>query len=375
MERKTVMAIETGDKIETCFTCDIVNEYVNLANQFTQDLSQALVPAMWLLFMSLVGLWVVIRGIQLVLVQTTIMDFGKEFIFVIIAAVLLSGQGPELINMIYEAALGTMGSAASIALIVGKHAPIATDTTTLGSGMVELVRTAETAIMKIFSLAWRIAAAWSITTPLMVVYALILIVPYFILWVAYFGQVVVSIFRIMMLATLSPYMMLGFGFGWGRDMAKSGMKAMISAFIVLFASTAVIAVLLYALDNLGIDGTTTDDGIRALADITNPKFMLAVAMGWLGTAFMTEATGIANSITGSQFTNQAVATIVAGAATTALALGKSPGAQALTSELQHRAGNFVGNAAYHAGQGAGFVGEGINQGAQSALDRINKTEG
>ena len=363
------------DKIETCFTCDIVSEYVNLANQFTQDLSQALVPAMWLLFMSLVGLWVVIRGIQLVLVQTTIMDFGKEFIFVIIAAVLLSGQGPELINMIYEASLGTMGSAASIALIVGKHTPIAADTTTLGSGMVDLVRTSETAIMKIFGLAWRIAAAWSITTPLMVIYALILIVPYFILWVAYFGQVVVSIFRIMMLATLSPYMMLGFGFGWGRDMAKAGMKAMIAAFIVLFASTAVIAVLLYALDNLGIDGTTSDDGIRALADITNPKFMLAVAMGWLGTAFMTEATGIANSITGSQFTNQAVATIVAGAATTALALGKAPGAQALTSELKHRAGNFVGNAAYHAGQGAGLAGEGIKQGTQSALDRINKTEG
>jgi len=371
------MAIETGDKIEVCFTCDIVGEYVNLANQFTQDLSQALVPAMWLLFMSLVGLWVVIRGIHLALVPATITDFGKEFIFVIIAAVLLGGQGPELINMIYEAALGTMGSAASIALIVGKNAPIATDATSLGSGMVELVRTAETAIMKIFSLAWRIAAAWSITTPLMVVYAMILIVPYFILWVAYFGQVVVSIFRIMMLATLSPYMMLGFGFGWGRDMAKAGMKAMIAAFIVLFASTAVIAVLLYALDNLGIDGKTNDDGIRALADITNPKFMLAVAMGWLGTAFMTEATGIANSITGSQFTNQAVATIVAGAATTAMALGKAPGIKGLASSAAAGGGLAAGWTAHGLGNAAGRI-PGADKAYDSAaavLDRIKRTEG
>ena len=56
----------------------------------------------------------------------------------------------------------------------------------------------------------------------------------------------------------------------------------------------------------------TDAQVRELADILNPKFMMAVALGWLGTAFLFEATGIANSLTQSQFTNAAAATVVGG---------------------------------------------------------------
>ena len=351
------MPSKATDAEPVCFTCTIVDEYVNLANHFTQDMSELLVPGMWALFMSLVSLWVVIQGGRLIITRTTLADVGEQFIFVIIAAVLLGGQGPELVNQLFVASLQTMGAAASIALQVGSPVSLsATPDMTVGGGLHTLMMTAETAIKDIIGMGVVIASSWTITTPLQILYALILIVPYFILWIVYFAQVVVSIFRVMMLATLSPFMILGFGFGWGREMAKGGLRSLISSFIVLFSSTAVIGVLLYAIESLDI-GVADGESAREMANLGNVKFMLTVAMGWLGTAFMTEATGLANSITGSNFTNNAAATVVAGAAGTAMALSKAPGADALKGELGNRAGNFMSNAAYGAGAGAGHVAE------------------
>jgi len=351
------MAGGTTTKIADCFTCTIVDEYVNLAIHFTQDISELLFPGMLALFMSLVSLWVVIQGIRLIITRTTPGDVAEQFIYVMIAAVLLGGQGSELVNAIFVASLQTMGAAASIALQVGSPDSLsAMPDMTVGGGLHALMMTAETAIKDIIGMGVVIASSWTITTPLQILYALILIVPYFILWIVYFAQVVVSIFRVMMLATLSPFMILGFGFGWGREMAKGGVRSLISSFIVLFSSTAVIGVLLYAIESLNI-GEADGQSARDIASLDNVKFMLTVAMGWLGTAFMTEATGLANSITGSNFTNNAAATVVAGAAGTAMALSKAPGADALKGELGNRAGNFMGNAAYGAGAGAGHVAE------------------
>ena len=52
---------------DACFTCGVVNEYVTLANAFTQDLSTVLVDPLWVIFLSLAGLWIVIHGIKMVL--------------------------------------------------------------------------------------------------------------------------------------------------------------------------------------------------------------------------------------------------------------------------------------------------------------------
>ncbi|MBT4888734.1 MAG: hypothetical protein HON65_04180, partial [Rhodospirillales bacterium] len=303
-------------KDATCFTGGIVSEYVGLANQFTQDLSQTLLGPMWILFGAFAGLWIVIQGLRLVLHQTTGGEVAKEFMFVMIATFLLSGQGPELVNDIYSASLSMMGSAASLALMVGDHASVITANTNgaipLESGMVALTCTAESGVINVFRMAGTMSRQSSLTDLMPSLYALVLVVPYFLVLVVYFSQVVISIFRIMMLATLSPFLMLGFGFGWGRDMMKSGIRTLISAFMVLFGATAALAVMLYGVSGIEASFTSSQD-VRDFASIENPEFILAVAMGWLGTAFMTEATGMANSISGSSLTNTAAGVITAGA--------------------------------------------------------------
>jgi len=328
----TIDTVPTGTE-DTCLTCPIVNEYVHLASDFTSNLSQTLLGPMWSLFVALAGFWIVMAGFRLLLGFANVVEVGREFLFVMVAASLMAGQGPDLVNDVYSASLGTMGAAAKVGLTVGEQPLPAGDSTALGAGMVELVGTAEKEIMKVVNLGWRIAGAWSLSTPMMAVYGLILVVPYFLLWIIYFAQIVISIFRVMMLAALSPFIMLGAGFSWGREMWKTGVRTMISAFVVLFASTCVIGVMLYGLKELSIGEMATTAQIRELADIFNPKFLTAVALGWLGTAFLFEATGIANSLTQSQFTNAAAATVAGGASMTALALGgvlrRAPGLRAL----------------------------------------------
>ncbi len=301
-----------------CFTCEIVSEYVDLANSFTQDLSEALMGPMWALFLAIVGVWVIIQGLRMSIGQTTIIDFTKELVFVLIASLLLSGQGPDLINEIYSASLKIMGAAATVALQVGdNNASNVSSYNTIGGGMVSLVRTAEEGVFEVFGMAEEIAAKARLTDPMPILYSLVLVLPYFLVLIVYFSQVVISIFRVMMLATLSPYLMLGFGFGWGRDMAKAGVRTLLSSFMVLFGATAALAVMLYAVR--GLDIGNAQDPMGDIS-ITNIKYLVAVAMGWLGTAFMTEATGMANSISNSSLTNTSAAVITAGAATSVMTL-------------------------------------------------------
>lgn len=306
-----------------CFTCPIVAEYVDLANGYTQELSAALVGAMQLAFVAYVGIWIVIHGYKLILAKPSLQDFSRESTFVFFSFLMLFHSGPGLVNLVFIATLKMMGAAAATALLTANKdtAGPAPSTETLGAGMTELVAVAEDGLWSVISLAQELAGTAGMTNLMPVLYAIVLIVPYFLVLVVYFSQVVVAIFRITMLATLSPFMMLGFGFGWGRQMAISGIRTVLSSFMVLFGSTLALGIMLYGVTSMGLDAMESEE-LGKFASVTNAKFVLAVAMGWLGTAFMTEATGIANSITGSALTNQAAAVITTGAAASAAALTK-----------------------------------------------------
>jgi hypothetical protein len=351
-----------------CFTCDIVVEYVSLANEFTQDLSDALITPMRVLFVALVGVWIVLQGFGLMIAQTSPQEIIKELLFVMIAALLLSGQGPELVNNVYAASLKMMGAAAGVALQVGSQGDsITPESSTIGGGMEALVRIAEGGVRKVFGLAASIASKARLTNPLPIVYAIALIVPYFLVLIVFFAQVVVSIFRVMMLATLSPFLMLGFAFGWGRGMAISGVKTLLTAFMVLFGATAALAVMLYAVNSLDIGSRSFNPSDVSVLD---SRYLLVLAMGWLGTAFMTEATGMANSISGASLNNTSVGVITAGAAGTAIGILSKIKGGAAAELLGGAAGWSASKAAQGAGYGAGIIGDQ----AERVADLIKKAK-
>ncbi|WP_142850711.1 hypothetical protein [Telmatospirillum sp. J64-1] len=368
------------DTLNICFTCDVVDEYVRLANAFTQDLSQILIVPMWGIFLSLVGLWVVIHGIKMMIGKGDLLGFGHEFCFVIIAAVLMSGQGPGLVNNIYSASLSTMGGAASVVLSAGEISGKTGITMANASagpshaagienidGMRKLVWVAEKGVYQVFQMATEIAAQARLTDPLPIIYALLLAAPYAILLIVYFAQVVVAIFRVMMFAALSPILMLGFAFGWGRGMAVTGLRTLLAAFMVLFGATVALAVCLYGVASLNVADQSQVRNVREILALDNPTLLVAIILGWLGTAFMAEATGMANSIAGSQLTNHAAGVITAGTVATGLALlkhGKDKGLPAIGGAakgfqyLQAAAANPAGAAQSLAG------------GAKELMDRV-----
>lgn len=365
--------------VETsCFTCGVVNEYVTLANAFTQDLSTVLVDPLWVIFLALAGLWITIHGIKMVLGKADLMSLAHEFVFVVIAATLMAGQGPTLVNQIYSTSLTVMGGAAGAVLStasITEKTGVSTQGVSTGSraalpagtsgisgvdGMQKLVWVAETGVLKVFGLATEVMSQASLTNPGPILYAILIAVPYVLLLIVYFAQVVVSIFRVMMFAALSPILMLLMAFGWGRGMALTGIKTLFASFMVLFGATVALAVCLYGVKALAVADYSANTPSDVLS-LTSSTLWVAMILGWLGTAFMAEATGMANSIAGSQLTNQAAAVITAGVTASGLA--------ALNPNTYKNVAQGVG--AW--GKGGAAAGLGALTGGRAAYDAIFNT--
>tara|TARA_E500000318_G_scaffold41720_1_gene39924 strand:- start:11619 stop:12761 length:1143 start_codon:yes stop_codon:yes gene_type:complete len=362
-----------------CFTCAVVNSYVDLAGKFTSDLSNSIVEPMWILFGSLASLWIVVHGIKIILGSLDVREFGREFIYMIIAAGMLSGQGPELVNSLYSASLSTISGAASAVLSTGTIADetgvtggqpdtLASNGVTNLDGMTSLVMTAEQGIFKVFEMVGLMIAnapGWGPSIGAYVTGFLILL-PYAILLIVYFAQVVVTIFRVMMIAALSPILMLMFGFNFGRGMVFSGLRTMFASFMVLFGATIALAVCLYGVSSMDIAGEPIEEEVAGFLNWSNPRLWVTIMLGWLGTAFMAEATSIANSISEAKLTNQAAAIITAGATATGLTL------------LNHgkgRAGQIwqKGKSLIDQGRGSGSnAGTGSSESNAQGSDRFNE---
>ncbi|MEO9901077.1 hypothetical protein [Nisaea sp.] len=340
----------------TCFTCPIVNEYVELAGNFTENLSETLIPAMWKAFSALASFWIVIQGIKLILGSLDIGALAREFIYMIIAAGLLAGQGPQLVNTVYSASLSTISGAAATVLFAGAIADetgiTAENSTASGSskiagldGMTALVGAAEKGVFKVFKMVEVLiesSSGWGPNVGAFVTAVLILL-PYALLLIVYFAQVVVTIFRVMAICALSPIIMLMVGFNFSRGMFVTALRTLFASFMVLYGATIALAVCLYGVASMDIAAEPFNEReIELFLDWSNPRLWVTIMLGWLGTAFMAEATSIANSISSANLTNQAAVIITAGTTATGLTMLRHGKGRA--SQAYRRGRTLVGNA-------------------------------
>lgn len=308
-----------------CILSETVDLYVNLSTNFSQDVSTALTVPMQTIFLSMVGLWIVIQGYRVIMAFITPLDIIKDFVFVFIAWTLLNMQGPELVNDIFSSALQVMGSGASVVMdTASSNNKVTGNFTPDGlAGMSGLVCYTETAMQNVWGVATSIADQTTLTNPLPLLYAIVLVLPYILVVVVYGAQTLVSIFRVLFLATISPYLMMAFGFGFFRQEAISGVRTLLASFLVLWAATISVAVLVYGVSEVSQDLQdnimNADEGIS----IFNAKYLLVLVLGWAGTALLTEATGLANSITKSSLTNTAAGVMSAGMIGTGMAVAKA----------------------------------------------------
>lgn len=308
-----------ADLATTCWTCEPLQKYVGLTQEFADKLSETLHGPMLMLFASLAGLWIVISGIRLALKMTEFTEIIKDFVFISITGLLLGSQSTGLVSYIYSISVSIMGasSAAVFAVAGGVQESSGYD------GLVALAANGEKAVYKVFQVAGSIWSAGALYQIGNYIYAGILVLPFFLLVVAYSSQVVVAIFRATMVGVFAPFLFMAFAFNWGRGMAQSGAKTLLASILVLFASTAALALTIYGVNTISIDPSKmSGDALNDFASITNPEFLVILFLGWMGTALMAEGTSMANSIAATALTNAAAGILTAGMAGSAMFAGK-----------------------------------------------------
>lgn len=341
-----------------CLTCDMVVTYQDLAGGYVETISATMLPPMSVLFASVCTLWVVIQGYKFLLGTAQLPDLLRETFFICIAQILLSVQSEGLILMVFNTTLDLLGGASYAVLEGAIQDTLAAQQST---GLGQLVAVSEAGMRTVINVGWEIATSWSFTNMLAILYALILILPYFMMMIVYLSQTVIAVFRVMVISAFFPFLILCFGFAWSRQMAFAGLKTLMASIIVLFAASLALGVVMFAVSSLEI--TAPDADVEAKIGWNNADYLLAVALGWMGTAFMTEAVGIANSITGSALSNTSVGILSAGMA----------GSAALAAKMAKNspAGmmNVAGYGAAAIGGGKAGVQEAIANRAASLIDK------
>ncbi len=317
----------TQDLTVTCFSCNTLDMYTELTRSFADNLSTALHDPMLIMYSSLTGLWFALFGYKLLFKLSDIGEFVKEFMYLCVTGLLLSAHATGLVSWVYSVSLDIIGAACDAAWAVA----MGPDKSTGFNGLTHLAASGEKAIAVVFFAAKAIIKSGGWANIANYIYAFILVAPYFLMIVFYASQIVVAIFRLMIVACFSPWLFLGFGFGWGRPMMSGGARTIVGAIGVMFACTAALALIIFAVNGIvGINGIGINDALSGeklndFASLSNPDFLAILFLGWMGTGLMTEGVSIANSILGTMLTNTAAATMTAGVSASALMGAKAAG--------------------------------------------------
>lgn len=297
------------------FTVDPLQKYLDLTDSFADKVSEGLHDPIFILFGSLGALWIVISGIKLALQMTDLTRVLHEFVYISIASILVGSQGIPLIKWVYSSALSIMAGGADVAFSVAfagepQSVPF--------TGLPRLAAYGEKSAQTVIDVAQLLMQRFSLYNALNGFYALVLVVPYFLFVVSYVSQVIVAIFRVTMVAIFAPFLSLAFAFNCTRSMFATGCKTLLGSILVLFAATCALALTIYGVQQVPIGPAETGD-LDSFASFSNPKFVMILFLGWIGTALMTEGTSLANSIAGTMLTNAAAGIMTTGAAATAAA--------------------------------------------------------
>ena len=303
-----------------CFTCGIAKTYIDLADKYIDLISALLVLPIKVLFISLTSLWIVYSGIKFITGNNTSQKFFLEALFVVIAfGLLTSVHGAELVKTTYKVSLELM---ANLSLIAFEQQTIAAATSDEGD-FVRMIRAAENGVGGVLKIGFKEFSDGKKYSPSTYVIPILLIVPYMFVIILYFAKVVVSIFRMMMLAIASPFLIMALGFPWGREIAKRGLMTAIAAIMVLFAASAAIGLLIFGVAETFSPADFEGADFSLVDPESTGAILTIIALGWLGTGLMHESISLANSLTGA-FLNGSAAGVITRGIGASLALSSKP---------------------------------------------------
>ncbi len=290
--------VTVDDSSFSCWSCQPLDLYLTQAESFASNLTDALAGPMWVLFATLASIWVVATGIRIITKGSFDGEIAKDLVMIGISASLLKGLsgGDGLVVQLYSACLDIIAGASQTAFEIVGGTPLSGY-----SGISGLAAAMEKAISTVIQVANAIVEAGGMTEIMPYLYWLLLVIPYIAMSIMFLAQVVMAIFRLVAVTAAAPFLLICLAFGWGRQMAMSGAKLVMSTGLILFFSSVAMGMAMSGVDT--INQYNSQSEISAFASMTNPDFVVIIAFGFLGFAFLLEASALANAIAGTFLSN------------------------------------------------------------------------
>ena len=332
-----ILVAEQGEILRNykCISCGIAEVYLDLTKDYVEKIKGKLIGPIKVLFLSLALLWTVFSGMKTMTGNYQGRQFCMDLLFIVVGWTLLvyilgGSNNPDddisIFENIYHTALDVMGGLATVALNTNLASEAGAQSS-YNDPFIKMLYSCELAIRRVvFSAAsyWSAeGAGWAVYKW---IYPLLLIIPYMFMLLLFFAKIVVAIFRVMLIALASPFIVLGFSFPWGRKVGAAAIESVVGAIMVMFAASAAMGLVLFGVDSFfGGTKLLTSADISAGVDGglfgSDTQLLTAIALGWVGAGLMHESISITNSMVGTAFSSEAAATIQRGGALT-LGLGK-----------------------------------------------------
>ena len=111
--------------VDFCLTCPVVGEYGDLANGYLGKLSVILQSGMENIFMVAFPLWFIFGILQVAIGTSSINKLAQDFIYAIIAFIMLKSYGAEIVTGLYKLSLDIIGATAQLTFLEGNVASYA----------------------------------------------------------------------------------------------------------------------------------------------------------------------------------------------------------------------------------------------------------
>lgn len=274
----------------TCNICTIFSAYQSHAQATLDTLVSAVQGPIQTIVIAIAGIWIVWLGIQTLVGSLDTAAALKQIFFVALGFGCFLGLQGGLIGEVFTASVNVMGGVAS--QVMGESGSGL-------SGLSALLRGVESGIGGVFNIATAImgAGGWSDAIQ-NTVYGIALLLPYVILLVLFLAHTAVSLFRLTLILGISPFLVGMAAFPFGRNLIAAGARTIIGSIMTMLCVSIVFSLVIASVEALGVTGDADIDP-SAYIDLSSGQFLLALIMGWLGAALISEAVNIAGQVSSS----------------------------------------------------------------------------
>ncbi|WP_119309760.1 type IV secretion system protein [Cohaesibacter haloalkalitolerans] len=314
-----------------CTTCTVFEAFVNNSSGFVDQMVSNVEGPLTGLVIAIATVWIVWVGIQVVLGSLDVPHAVKQVVFMVLGFGAFLGVD-AIIGTVFDTAISVLGGlSASITGYSGDGA----------SGISSLLMAIESQISKVVTIVAIFigdgsGTPWGVVAYVMrAIYGVLLLIPYGLLLILFLAQTATCLFRVTLICGLSPFIVALSGFPFGSGLYAQAIRTLISAIATMLAVTLVFSIVTKCFDILNIGGESSLSP-EEFASLSSGPYLLALIMGWLGCALMSEAISISGSIAGAMLGSVGASTLAgrtlgAGAAAGGVGVGitKYAGSKAL----------------------------------------------